>query len=151
MEGPDSDKRAVPTPVTTNSIPLSSEHGGRCTVCGGLLSLNIPVEAGQGARFGGAAAVIGGLLATRFLGCFGVLTFAFSIAASAALYRALATRPKCTQCGRIAPREELSTALRDQLDASRRRAILGAAGLGALAIVMLVLWLGAAAALLSAT
>ncbi len=135
-------------PVTTNSIPLSAEHGGRCTVCSGLLSIDLPAEGGGlAARVGGGIGAVGSFVAVRLFGCFGVLTFLLAGAAVLALYRALTTRPKCTQCGRIAPREELSTALQDDLDGARRKAFLGAGGFALGAGVMFVVWVGIAIAL----
>lgn len=136
---------SAPRPDVSGSIPLSVPHGGRCPSCSGLLSITMPeAEATPLARVAGAAGAFGGFVAVRLFGCIGVLAVLSAGASLVALYRGFMTRPRCTQCGAVASRADLGSALQDELDVARRKAFLGAGGFGLAAVALFVIWIWAA-------
>lgn len=136
-------------PVGVPMAPAGSAPVGgtnRCPVCSGPLALVQPAG-GAASTLGGGLGVIGGIVGARLLGCFGMLAVLLAFGAVGAAYRGFTLRARCASCAFVASPEHLDRRLQDEIDGARRKALLGAVGMGIGAVVAFALWIGIAVAL----
>jgi hypothetical protein len=101
-------------------------------------------------KVGGAMGIggaIGGFILMRLLGCFGSIAFWSALASLALVWGAITAHFACILCHQKAARRELDESQSTALQSAFRKRMVGALGTGAFAVVMFMMWMGAAVAL----